>query len=81
VPARLGSPGEACVRLPCRYIIFCILVYPVGIPLAYAWLLTSHRKQIHRPELTSDAAVVARRKDRRLKKLALLFQAYKPDCW
>jgi hypothetical protein len=52
-----------------------ILVYPIGIPALYAYLLWQQRKQLH---TSSDASTQARDNDVSLRKTRFLWQTYKP---
>jgi hypothetical protein len=63
------------------YVIFCLIVYPLGTTLLYAYLLVVNRDRIHRPTLDPSLAIRLRRKDPQLQKILFLFSPYEPRCW
>jgi hypothetical protein len=52
-----------------------ILVYPIGIPALYAYLLWQQRKQLH---ISTDLPSQLRNRDLSLRKTRFLWQTYKP---
>ncbi|GMH80122.1 hypothetical protein TrLO_g10263 [Triparma laevis f. longispina] len=59
------------------------LVYPVGVPLMYSYLLYKYRKNIN-PQVESKSMedqMTTRDKDPDIKILSFLWISYKPSCW
>ncbi|CAM9924542.1 unnamed protein product, partial [Ectocarpus sp. 4 AP-2014] len=57
-----------------------ILVYPIGIPLLYAWLLFRHRHRIYPKQALRDGVSPERRLvDKKIAHTVLLWQAYRPS--
>jgi hypothetical protein len=63
------------------YVVLGILVYPIGITVAYAGLLYKFRHRIERPDLPVALALKARQRDRQLKLIDFLWAPYEPRAW
>ena len=60
---------------------FMIVVYPVGIPLLYFWLLYTNRNEIISRSLTEDADTKTDDHKPNIKMFKFLYESYKPQYW
>ena len=65
---------EGSYSLFAAYAGLMIIVYPVGVPALFAWLLARKKKHIMQP-------VAEREEDNELAGIGFLFDNYKPSCW
>ena len=56
------------------YAVIMMVVYPIGVPVLYGWLLVRKKEHIKQP-------VAEREEDNELAGLAFLFDSYKPQFW
>ena len=65
---------ESSYTLFAAYAGLMMLVYPIGVPALFAWLLARKKKHIMQP-------VADREEDNELAGIGFLFDNYKPSCW
>jgi len=65
---------ESSYTLFAAYAGLMMLVYPIGVPALFAWLLARKKKHIVQP-------VADREEDNELAGIGFLFDNYKPSCW
>merc|ERR1711871_14109 len=56
------------------YVVVMIVVYPIGIPLTYLWLLWRHRKNLKQRESVRDT-------DESIQGISFLWSQYTPKAW
>jgi hypothetical protein len=75
------SCSSAKYHLGFLWAIVCIVIYPVGIPSLYFYLLYNSRADIAARDYPLDDPIDEAARARRLSPLSFLFESYRPSLW